>query len=358
MPINKIHDTWFLIIRQLQPMERITRIRNFTWLIVGIFQSRSVSLSRIAGKIPGSVTLVSCTRRLSRFLSNPMVNVRAWYEPIAREWLEKQTKHLQQIQFIIDGTKVGFAHQLLIVSLPYRKRAIPIAWTWVKHVKGHSTPEVQIALLDYVRSLLPHGFAVLLVGDSEFGAVAVLKQLEKWRWDYVLREKSRTKVCLSGQTEWVPFGSILEKPGRSIWLKNGWLTQSHIFQANLLVHWKPGNNEPWCLVTNLPDLRMAVRAYERRMWIEEMFGDLKKHGFDLEASMLHHADRLSRLTLAVVLIYVWSLSVGTKTIRNSLRPLVDRRDRRDLSVFQIGLRFIERQLINSFPMQIILCSYR
>jgi len=37
------------------------------------------------------------------------------------------------------------------------------------------------------------------------------------------------------------------------------------------------------------------------MWVEAMFGDLKKPGFDLESTMLRHFLRLSRLTLAVVL---------------------------------------------------------
>ena len=160
MPINKVYDTWNMRIRQLQPTERKTRIRNLTWLVVGIYQSRSVRLSRIAGKIPGKAKLLSFTKRLSRLLSNPMIDVRTWYEPIARSWLKKQASNLQQNLLIVDGTKVGFTHQLLIVSMPYRKRAIPIAWTWVKHIKGHSTPEAQLALLAYVRPLLPQGIAV------------------------------------------------------------------------------------------------------------------------------------------------------------------------------------------------------
>jgi len=358
MPINKIYDTWNMKIRQLQPTERTTRIRNLTWLTVGIYQSRSVHLSRIAGKMPRKAKLLSFTKRLSRLLSNPSIDVRTWYEPIARSWLEKQASNLQQIRLIVDGTKVGFAHQLLIISMPYRKRAIPIAWIWVKHVKGHSTPEAQLALLAYVRSLLPQGIAVLLVGDSEFGAVEVLQQLDQWHWDYVLRQKCLTHVCLFGQTEWCDFGSYVEKPGMSIWLGKGWLTQTKIYPLNLFVHWKAGEDEPWCLATNLPDRQMTLQAYSRRMWIEEMFGDLKKHGFDLESTMLRHADRLSRLTLAVALLYVWSVSVGTKTIQNSLRHMVDRNERRDLSIFQIGLRFIERQLINSLSCPVILCSYR
>jgi hypothetical protein len=94
------------------------------------------------------------------------------------------------------------------------------------------------------------------------------------------------------------------------------------------------------------------------MWIEEMFGDMKKHGFGLESTMLQHADRLSRLTLAVALLYVWMISTGTRTIQDGLRHLVDRKDRRDLSVFQIGLRFMDRQLLNSLPFQLSLCSYQ
>jgi hypothetical protein len=357
MPINTLYHTWIQRIRELRPDQRITQIRIFVWLIVGIYQSRSVNLSRVAGKIPGKAKLVSVTRRLSRLLANPAIRVRAWYEPIARQWLESQAQHGQQIRLIVDGSKVGFAHQLLIISLAYRRRAIPIAWTWVEHVRGHSTGTTQLALLTYVRSLLPKGFAVLLVGDSEFGPVEVLHQLDQWGWDYVLRQKTSLHVCLAGETAWRDFGSWVSKPGQSRWLGNGWLAESQIYPVNLLVHWAAGEKEPWCLVTNLPDRTLTLLAYARRMCIEEMFGDLKRHGFDLESTMLHHANRLSCLTLAVVLLYVWSVSTGARTIHEGRRQLVDRIDRRDLSIFQIGLRFIERQLINALPLHLSLCTY-
>jgi hypothetical protein len=145
MPINRLYDTWKSRIREQRPGQRITQVRNFVWLIVGIFESRSVCLSRIAGKIPGDAKLVSTTRRLSRLLANPTIRVREWYEPIAREWLETQFRCLGEIRLIVDGTKIGFGHQLLIVCLAYRKRAIPIAWTWVKHVRGHSSAWKQLA---------------------------------------------------------------------------------------------------------------------------------------------------------------------------------------------------------------------
>jgi hypothetical protein len=146
------------------------------------------------------------------------------------------------------------------------------------------------------------------------------------------------------------------KPGQSRWLGAGFLTEKEAYPTRLLVHWKVGDEEPWCLATNLPTRRQTSRHYRRPMWIDEMFGVLKKHGFNLESTLLRHFLRLSRL--AVALLYVWLLSSGTRTIHAGLRPLVDRRERRDLSIFQIGLRFIERRLINGQTFRIRLCVYR
>jgi hypothetical protein len=333
-------------------------VRNFVWLLVGIHESRSVKMSRIAGKIPGKAKLLSTVRRLGRFLSNPAIRVRAWYAPIARQWLAAQFRYLGEIRLIVDGTKIGYGHQLLIVCLAYRKRAIPIAWTWIKHVKGHSSARKQLALLAYVRSLIPAGAAVFLVGDCEFGAVEVLRQLDFWNWFYVLRQKSDTGVWFCEQEDWQTFGSYIQKAGQSFWLGSGYLTIKHIYRVNLLVHWKRGEKEPWCLATNLMDKPMSLRFYARRPWIEEMFGDFKKHGFDLEKTKLSHFQRLSRLTLAVAILYVWMVSIGTQTVHSGNRHLVDRKDRRDLSIFQIGLRFVERCLTNALPIRISLCSYR
>jgi hypothetical protein len=359
MTTNHLYDTWFQRIRELRPKQRITQLRNFALLVYGIYLSRSVYLSRIAGKIPGKAKLQSVIKRLDRFLDNPVIRVREWYKPIAVEWLAKQYARIGEIHLIVDGTKVGFGHQLLMVSLAYRRRAIPIAWTWVKHVRGHSTGNKQIALLAYVKTLIPSRAAVFLVGDTEFGPIKVLKQLDKWHWYYVLRQKSDTMVWSDAENRWKPFGRHILKAGQRIWLGKKIFSQAHMYPVNLLAYWKPGEKEPWYLATNLPDLQTALHFYKRRMWIEEMFGDMKKHGFDLECSMLHSFLRLSRLTLAVAFLYVWLVSTGGRTINQGLRHLVDRKDRRDLSIFQIGFRFIERLLVNSQPiLRISFCVYR
>ncbi len=350
MPINQLYSIWRQRILQLRPQERLTRVRNLAWLITAIFHGRSVQLSPIATKIPARVDLLSVVRRLSRFLDHPAVRVREWYEPIARDWLASAARTTGEIRLMADGTKVGFGHQLLIVCVAFRHRAIPLAWTWGKSSKGHSSACQQLALLKYVHGLIPKGTSVSLVGDSEFGAVEVMRHLKKWHWHYVLRQKASHQTRVPGQG-WQAFGAVLSQPGQSVWLGKACLTLKPAYSTSLLAHWQVGEEEPWWLATDLPDRATTLATYARRMWVEEMFGDLKGKGFDLESTHLHTTDRLSRLTLAVALLYTWLMDIGGKVIQNGLRAWVDRAERRDLSIFQIGFRSVDRRLTNGSPIR-------
>ena len=84
MPIPELYHTCHKMLRELRPEERITRIRNLSWLMVGLYESRSVHLSKVAEKIPGTACLPSLTRRMRRLLDNPAIQVRDWYEPLAK----------------------------------------------------------------------------------------------------------------------------------------------------------------------------------------------------------------------------------------------------------------------------------
>jgi len=357
MLVNRVYHTWLELIQQLRPKERITRLQNFAWVAAGIVSSRSVHLSRIAEKIPGSAKTVSKTQRVRRFLNNSAIRVREWYEPVARELLQQVVDQGLEVCLLTDGTKVGFGHQLLMVSLAYRRRALPIAWTWVKGARGHSSATKQRALLAYIHGLLPAGATVTIAGDSEFGAVAVLEQLDQWQWGYVMRQKGDTGVKLAHQHVWLRFDSLVQRGASPRWLRDAQLTRKHGYTVHLIAWWKAGEKEPWLLATNLPTLRDALRTYKRRMWIEEMFGDFKKHGFDLESSHLRYFLRLSRLTLIVAFLYVWLVAFGSQVIKRGQRHLVDRADRRDLSIFRIGLSMLERRLANDQPFALRLVPY-
>ena len=355
MPIPELYHTVHKMLRELRPDERVTRIRNFSWLMVGLYESRSVHMSKVAEKIPGTACLPSLTRRVRRLLDNPAIQVRCWYEPLARSIVERLAD--SEIRLIVDGSKVGFGHQLLLVAIAYRRRAIPLAWTWVKGSRGHSTVHKQIALLTYVHGLIPAKSSVLLVGDAEFGAVDVQKLLEKWHWKYVLRQKGRYLLRQKDHGDGQRLDSLVKKPGQTQWLEACLLTAKYAYPVNFLAYWKPGEKHPWLLATNLTGPHTTRKSYSRRMWIEETFRDMKSNGFDLESTHLRHFLRLSRLTLAVVLLYVWLLAFGSQVIKSGQRYLVDRSDRRDYSIFRIGRNMAERRINNGSKLRISFVLY-
>lgn len=355
MSIVQTYDIMKKRLATIVPKERITRMRGMAWLQSGLLQSRSVHLTRIANKIPGRAKKPSRVRQLERLLANPHIRVRNWYEPVAAGLLRSAAAAGEPLRLIIDGSKVGHGHQLLMVALGYRRRALPLAWTWVRSTRGHSTGYKQAALLAYVRRLVPATATVIVIGDSEYTPLQAI--LERWGWGYVLRQKGSHLVQLTPTHPWQRADSFVAHPGERLWLTNITLTQQHAHRCHFLALWQPGEKEPWLLATNLPTPTLTRLHYSRRMWIEGMFGDFKSNGFDLEASRLQKILHLSRLTLAVALLYVTLLAFGSQTIKLGLRHLIDRADRRDLSIFRVGFDMLERLLTNSLPVSIRFFPY-
>ena len=252
---------------------------------------------------------------------------------------------------IIDCSKVGSGHQLCIVALAYRRRALPIVWTWVRCRRGHSSGSKQQALLAYVYQLMPPDAQVVVTGDSEFASLQAI--LDRWGWFYALRQRGSHLIRRCESDEWQRCDALVTAPGKRCWLEAVQFTAKYAYTCNFLALWQQGESKPWLIATNLPTPLLTRRHYSRRMWIEEMFGDFKSHGFDLETTRSRRFLRLSRLTLAIALIYVWLIAFGSKMIKAGHRHLVDRNDRRDLSIFRIGIDMFDRFVVNersiSFP---------
>ena len=350
----QLYSSLHRFILQTLPDRCDTRLANLLFMMRGLFLARSVQLEHIARKMPSRAKKQSSVKRFRRFLDNPLVQAREWFAPFAR-WTLLSAANAGRLHLIIDSTKIAFGFRLVMVSVAYRRRSLPLAWMWALGTRGHTTTCVQIALLNYVRGLLPAGVRVSLVGDSEFGRPVLIAHLREWNWDYALRQAGDHLLWWQGNGQWQRLDTLLDGPACR-WLGWTWLTQAQQQLTHVVVYWRKGEKQPWFLATNQVSVRAAVRLYRRRMWIEQMFADFKKHGFDLESSHLRSFLRLGRLTLIVCLLYLWLLAVGRQVEIHQLIDLVDRHDRYDLSIFRWGWDFVERCLALSDPLPIILPS--
>ncbi len=328
------------------PTERITRLRNLSLLMIGLFLARKVHLSHIVRKWPVKARLPSLTNRLRRFLDNPRLDPFRLYQPVAELLIGRFEKPDTPLRLILDVTKLGFRHRLLTVSLAYRRRALPLAWSVHRGRKGHVKATAQKALLERLRPLIGPETAVLVIGDSAFGQVELMRYVRSRRWHFILRSCGHYQVrsALTGGA-WLALCQIPIKEGQSRYIGAVSFTERHAYEGVFLVmHWARGEDEPWYLIASGPVSSQTLRHYRLRMWTEELYGDLKGHGFDLEATHLRDARRLERLVLGVALVYVWLIVLGSAVVKRGLRHWVDRRKRRDKSYFRIGWDYLEHRL--------------
>lgn len=356
MSYQQVYRIWWKKIKALMADQRYERYRHqlIAGLLAGMYLAKSVHLNQIACMMPHRVKKLSIVRQMRRLIAGGVLRVRPLYHPIARSLIHRASQG-GHLRLLMDSTKVSARHRLVMVAVAYHKRALPMAWTWVRHQGGHSRTRLQVALLSSIHGMVPEGIRVSLVGDSEFGHTPLIAQLDQWGWQYVLRQRGSYLVHPDGCAWWHRLDDVPIEPGEMLPLGSALVTASQPTTTHLLLYWKRSEKEPWRLATTLSCPVAALNLYANRMWIEEMFGDMKGHGFDLELTRFHHVQRLSRLTLLVCLLYVWLVGLGESVITSGLTSWVDRSDRRDLSIFRLGWDYLTRLLTLGDPIPSFRC---
>ena len=158
----------FTKLRAVHPEPHLKRIANWVWVIVGLTRSvsQSVHLSQIAQHIPSQAQAAGRIAQVRRWLSNPFINVPAFYRPLMTEavhgWAGKD------VFIILDGCLVNHeALQCFRLSLSHCFRAIPLTWLVVKG-PGLITVEKCEALLNEAATLLRHIATVTFLADRGF----------------------------------------------------------------------------------------------------------------------------------------------------------------------------------------------
>lgn len=351
----RLYHTVLKQLDQWLPNERVTRRRNLALLVAGIYLSASVHLSLVVRTWPLLGKAPSLVNRLRRFLANEHVSPQEFYEPLVQQLLRSVAG--QQLLLVIDTTQVGFHHRALVVGLCYRKRTFPLAWSLHHGSAGNTPVSAQVALLAYLERLIPLGTEVCLTGDAAFRTGDLFRWLQAHGWHYVIRQRKEVTIR-TAQTPWQSIAAVPLRPGQTKLLGPLWIARTNLVGPTWLVlHWQKGQKTPWYLVTDIPCATTALGYYRRRMWIEEMFGDMKKHGFDLEGTHLQHLDRIERLMLGVCIAYTCLVAMGSWVVKNGHRHLLDRKDRRDKSYFRLGWDWVERCLRLNLPLKLRFVPY-
>lgn len=281
-------------------------------IIIFLLQSyRTIQIEKLSALLPIPIKYESRRRHLQRFLKLSELTVRYLWSPIIKKWLKNSIISKKVRYIAIDRTRWK-ERNLLVVSLIEEKRGIPLYWLLLDK-KGNSNFLEQKRVLKVVASLCK-GYKMIILGDREFGHIALADWLSKKGFEYVLRTKDNKYIQEPDQEEML-LKDVGLRPGRPIFLSRVKLTkQSGFGRVNIAGYWskktrKKQVEEGWYLITNLPTLKQAISAYKHRYGIEAMFKDCKTGGYNLEKCQ-GNDQRLLALVLLIAIAYTSAIFRG------------------------------------------------
>jgi hypothetical protein len=340
--LRKLYHEWSEQLSGLFNWEHRQHCRVLAWMMVAIYVGKDVCLDRLGLNLPRDAKPESIAQQFRRWLKHPAIDSRMIYDPVARGMLQKMRSRRLRVQ--IDRVQIKSRQNVLMMSVSYRKRAIPLAWICLPHT-GSSHYHHWTELLDYLESILPDQMTVIILADREFGSVDRLDYVTYKGWDYAIRLKGDVQFYLPNAKHLVMLNEIAPEIGTRYALTDIRITKSNFYAIHLACAWAVGSDEPWFIATNLAKPIQALKEYRRRFGCEEFFSDLKKRGFNWEDSMIRDPARFSRLLLALALLTVFLLELGRHLrLHQYDLELISPSHRRRLSLFQTARRWLRRRL--------------
>ena len=147
------------------PGQRKTQRDKLSVLVATMLHVRSANLVELAAGLPrDSDRWDMGYQYISRFLANDLVDCDTVMAPFACEILALVAAGGKPLPLILDQSKASDRHQILMLSVRWGERALPIAWR-VEETEGSIGFATQRDLLDTVCGWLPEGQAVVLLAD-------------------------------------------------------------------------------------------------------------------------------------------------------------------------------------------------
>lgn len=340
---QELYTRVFTKLRAVHPEPHLKRIANWVWVIVGLILSHSVHLSQIAQHIPSEAEAAGRIAQVRRWLSNKFIRVADFYRPLISDALQAWAD--KEVFVILDGCIVNHeALQFFRLSLSHCFRAIPLTWLVVAG-PGLIMVEKCEALLNEAAMLLRHVATVTFLADRGFRDKDWAHKCRKLGWNYGIRIANNTGVTLADGRA-LAVNTLGVKPSRPRYFQNVRLTAEADWVCNLAVTWtQPTPKQPaelCAIAMNGPAGQRTLKDYLKRMHIEQSFRDDKSGSFDLAATKLTDPERLNHLLLAIAVAVLWIYDIGEDVLRAGERQAIDPAFKRQLSVFQIGWRKLQR----------------
>lgn len=302
------------------PRQRKTQRENLSLLTATMLIEKSANTMDLAAALPRDAQRIDMRYQwISRVLGNHHIQIDSIMKAVSTPLLKTMASKGEIIILLIDQTTAGNGDEILMLSLRFGNRALPLFWH-VKKTKGNIGFAEQKKVLDQVLSILPKKTKVVLLGDRFYGTGNLVDYCNKKDWDYRFRLKGNTRIQILNEN--IAADEIAHREEKFI--QNAFLASSGC-PINLGFINESGHPKPWIIVMKSSANYYTTLDYGMRWSIESMFSDFKSRGFGLEDTQLRYSERVSRLILIMSLAIYFAVTTGLWEEEHSPLPMEKKR---------------------------------
>ena len=323
---------------------RRSQKKSLAVIIESLLQGSQASLADIARGMGQKTRFGSRLKRVWRYVSNSNINP----EHVSADllaWFIGRLGPDEPLVLLVDWSKFYNDH-VLAAAIPLGKRAVPVFWEIATDEgleRGQNT--IEYKFFNQLRDLIPKAVPVIIVADRGFGRTELFVRLDKLGLGYIIRVKDAVWVeskCWQGVIANYPL-----KLGQIIQWEGVKYQKRRKYKLNLVMRNDIVRNtaSAWYLASNVPEQAVyLLERYESRMWIEEMFCDLKSSNFKFNQVRLNSPERRSRLMIAICLATLLATVIGLKYINEKDYTFVEANGRKGqlgFSIFKVGMQALK-----------------
>lgn len=320
---------------------RRSRRKTLAAVVAAAMRMKGVGVLALGRAMAGVVGAKHCIKRVWRFLRNDGLET----EEVSRALLEALCPARGHVVVLVDWTDLD-PFQQLVFALPRDGRALPFLSMTIRKDAGEgAVVAAEQAGLTALARICPAGRRIVVVADRGFGHTRWLRDVQNWGGSFVQRIPGFVSLdtgTYGGLAANFPVrrGDAPSDQGSCL------LSDKDPLPIRLVTTFATDAKEPWLLVTDLQEnAAEIVRIYQRRMWIEAAFRDLKNRnwGLGLDATRLSEPDRHDRLFAVLALAYAFLCAFGaaaeTMGVDNLLKANTS--SERVMSLARIGNYFLQ-----------------
>lgn len=322
------------------------RINLMSMFIIALCKVQTVGFEKLANAFDSAAQSGSSLRRIQRFIANYTID-----SDLIAKFIFCLLPDKENLKLSIDRTNWKFGQtniNIFMLGVTYNGVAFPLLFTMLNK-RGNSNCKERIDLINRFITLFGTNCIDCLMADREFVGDDWIKYLNDNKIRYYIRIRNNFKVFIPHKN----------KELKVSWLFNQLAIGEYIHYERIVkigtqlcyisgckVNSKENCTDFLIIVSfNKPD--QALINYKERWQIETCFKAMKSSGFDIEKTHLQEIERMEKLTLLVMIAFIWCYKAGI-FMHEKIKPIeIKTHGRKAKSIFKYGLSFIANVLLNT-----------